>query len=293
MKNHFILEEYKALITRPQKKRSVIFTENKAMKRKLSAILFFYFVFIASTFSQIFSILGSNLLWNNPATWYNGVVPTAGDTVYITIGSSVILDNMPALVSEVILSGHLDITANNSSALHVTHSFLVSVPGNLLNNGKIFVDDNFYNQGAVGGFGKFCVSDSTLNDGTMGGSFDFCDLTPPGLPPYIDMNTGTVDPGITYCMAGLCGPARVQETNEKDFFFVTTESSSMIIIHLPSSRTNSELRILDATGSVCYQRHIQQNELTISVSEKLFSPGLYFFVLSNANGTLTRKMLLD
>lgn len=79
------------------------------------------------------------------------------------------------------------------------------------NDGEVVVQDSWYNVDTVKGIsGKFTVSDTTANTGFMKGSFDMCDLTPPASAPFIDLNTGTINPGITWC--GLTG----REDNYKD-----------------------------------------------------------------------------
>ncbi|MBI2968508.1 MAG: T9SS type A sorting domain-containing protein [Bacteroidetes bacterium] len=69
-----------------------------------------------------------------------------------------------------------------------------------LNNGFVEVGDDWLNVDSVfGSTGRFCIQDSTANTGMMAGTFDFCDKTPPASQPFIDFNTGTIRPGITWC----------------------------------------------------------------------------------------------
>lgn len=69
-----------------------------------------------------------------------------------------------------------------------------------INNGVMAVDSDWYNADTVaGGFGSFTVALQSGNSGRMNGSFDFCDLTPPPSSPFIDNNTGTISPQITWC----------------------------------------------------------------------------------------------
>ncbi len=69
-----------------------------------------------------------------------------------------------------------------------------------INNGVMVVDSDWYNADTVaGGFGSFTVALQSGNSGRMNGSFDFCDLTPPSSAPFIDNNTGTISPQITWC----------------------------------------------------------------------------------------------
>ncbi|MFA6922825.1 MAG: T9SS type A sorting domain-containing protein [Bacteroidales bacterium] len=69
------------------------------------------------------------------------------------------------------------------------------------NDGYVHIAHDWLNIDTVKGTtGQFQIGDSTANLGYMKGSFDFCDSTPPPSSPYIDFNSGTIDPGITYCL---------------------------------------------------------------------------------------------
>ncbi|MBP7389563.1 MAG: PKD domain-containing protein [Chitinophagales bacterium] len=69
-----------------------------------------------------------------------------------------------------------------------------------INDGVLQVDSDWYNADTVaGGFGSFTVALLSGNSGRMNGSFDFCDLTPPASAPFVDNNTGTISPQITWC----------------------------------------------------------------------------------------------
>jgi PKD repeat protein len=73
-----------------------------------------------------------------------------------------------------------------------------------INNGVMVVDSDWYNADTLaGGYGSFTVALQSGNSGRMNGSFDFCDLTPPVSAPFIDNNTGTISPQITWCAPQL------------------------------------------------------------------------------------------
>src|SRR5204863_7253690 len=44
-------------------------------------------------YSQVTSVAGINLMWNNPATWIGNVVPASNQDVVIPVGSAVVIDN--------------------------------------------------------------------------------------------------------------------------------------------------------------------------------------------------------
>lgn len=71
------------------------------------------------------------------------------------------------------------------------------------NKGNVQVLDSWYNTDTVRGTntGTFTVQDTSANSGWMKGNFKFCDLTPPAVAPYVDLNSGSISPNITWCVA--------------------------------------------------------------------------------------------
>ncbi len=96
---------------------------------------------------------------------------------------------------------------NNMAYVEVGNDFLSDNTGDstfLQNQAYFKVLGNWHNTGDVIGntSGYFIVSNNSGNTGTMIGFFDFCDLTPPANYPFIDFNSGAIDPNISWC-AGL------------------------------------------------------------------------------------------
>ncbi|MCC6400181.1 MAG: hypothetical protein IT227_05405 [Flavobacteriales bacterium] len=64
---------------------------------------------------------------------------------------------------------------------------------------------HFRNQGWVAGPGTICIADSAENLGLLHSGLTVCDATPTTFTwPYLDLNTGTVDPGVLVCPQGSC-----------------------------------------------------------------------------------------
>lgn len=64
---------------------------------------------------------------------------------------------------------------------------------------------HFRNEGWAAGPGTLCIADSSENLGLLHPDLILCDATPTtNLWPYLDLNTGTVDPGVVVCPAGSC-----------------------------------------------------------------------------------------
>jgi hypothetical protein len=78
--------------------------------------------------------------------------------------------------------------------------------------GLIRVNGNMMNDGVIAGNGAICVSDMTINNGDLVGAMDFCDATPTVVvPPFIDQNSGTVDPAVVFCESGKCSVGIVED----------------------------------------------------------------------------------
>jgi hypothetical protein len=109
--------------------------------------------------------------------------------------------------------------ANGFSNLTTANTY---IGNNFYNYGNIpFVDPFYYNFGDMqiagslynlgasiiigNSDGIITVADSSINTGTFTGYsgtyFTFCDLTPPATAPFVDVNTGTIDPNINWCTA--------------------------------------------------------------------------------------------
>lgn len=95
---------------------------------------------------------------------------------------------------------------NNAGALvRLTknfHNYHPSKTAVFDNRGNVQVLDSWYNTDTVKGTntGTFTVQDTSANSGWMKGNFKFCDLTPPTSAPYVDLNSGSISSGITWCV---------------------------------------------------------------------------------------------
>jgi hypothetical protein len=80
------------------------------------------------------------------------------------------------------------------------HNYNSSTTALFENNGYVRVFDSWYNTDTVKGSGAFTVTDTSANSGFMKGNFDFCDLSHPAPPPLVDLNSGSISSGITWCI---------------------------------------------------------------------------------------------
>jgi len=145
------------------------------------------------------------------------------------------------------------------------------------NDGTFDIGDSFFNFDTITGSatGSFVVQDSSVNytNAQMRGSFDFCDMTPPANFPFVDINIGTIDANITYCLGlGL-------ESN-----------TSTLKIELYPNPTNKYLNIL-SNESLIKEIYNGLGEQIISTKNKVidlsnYPNGIYFVQLKNGNGKL-------
>jgi hypothetical protein len=100
----------------------------------------------------------------------------------------------------------------------------------LLNWGSIFAGNNFVNYDLVTGnaYGFFCTGNYTANYGNMVGDFTFDDNTPPATEPYIDYNSGTLDPLIVW-IADWCFEG-IPEASEKSIHLYPNPVSDMLYV---------------------------------------------------------------
>lgn len=153
------------------------------------------------------------------------------------------------------------------------------------NDGYVSIGVDFYNTDTVKGVtGKFYVQNQSANSGSMNGSFDFCDLTPPATAPFIDYNTGTIAPGITYCIyLETKNPAL-----ENEFTIFPNPASDKLNIQIPNREFSWS--IIEITGKTALSG---QNAGTVGLSG--LAPGLYIFKAVDQSGKImiTRRFIKE
>ncbi len=152
---------------------------------------------------------------------------------------------------------------------------------NLHNNGLIEVANNFLNGYFVDGTGSFCISNDTYNVGLMNGTFDFCDNTGGG----IDLNTGTVAPGITFCSTGCS--VGVVENIVSTLYVFPNPSTGMFEIDSQNHYTRGS--VFSVSGKLIEQIVIEEN--TINLNH--LTIGTYIVTLQNLTTTERIKIIIQ
>jgi hypothetical protein len=186
--------------------------------------------------------------------------------------------------------GHLSGLNNmwNQGEIINSPSFSISVGNNFLNNnlltfgavidndGFIYIGNSLYNFDTIrGASGYVEVADTSYNSGTMTGTFDFCDLTPPGSAPFVDINLGSIGPGITWCQQQDISEAEVPE------IIVFPNPASDFLYFSLNSADPFHVTIINNSGKVVHQATGMMPDSAIDVSG--LPGGVYFLMLQQAN----------
>ncbi|MCX6290347.1 MAG: T9SS type A sorting domain-containing protein [Bacteroidetes bacterium] len=149
------------------------------------------------------------------------------------------------------------------------------------NNGKMLVMDSWYNMDTVKGSsaGSIMVQDSSYNSGWMKGSFDFCDLTPPLSSPYVDINTGTVSNGITWCLQ-----TGMNEVTENAVHVFPNPATTELFIETKNLKDYT-VEIFDSAGNrKCFEKNIA----VLDISH--YEPGIYLVFIQSKEKNFTQKI---
>ena len=172
--------------------------------------------------------------WLSPSTWDCACVPDFSQNVVIMhsveINSALLLGHQQVQVTSVgeitmsfpetvsfntvlINEGHVLVMGDILNQGLFNNAGFAEFIGTVLNDGSIIsnagavmqIEGDFLNQDLLQGEGAVCVTDQTDNQGTISGTIDLCDWTPTvNMPPFIDLNSGTVESGVTFCQNSPC-----------------------------------------------------------------------------------------
>lgn len=183
-------------------------------------------------------------------------------------------------------------TVSNSATLRVANNFANADSAgsfaHFINNGYVEVGTHWYNSDSVSGTGKFCIGDSTINSGIMSGSFDFCDNTPPASSPYIDWNSGSIGPGITYCLQPCNSGTSEIPTPKVILYPNPTTGNFEVRISNPVS-SDVSLKVSDMLGKVVYSVQNPNFEMPLSL---ILHEGFYFVQLTSDKFLFSEKIII-
>ncbi|MDD3876215.1 MAG: T9SS type A sorting domain-containing protein [Bacteroidales bacterium] len=244
----------------------------------------------------------SDSLYNNASFTNNANAILNADQLMNDV-SGVFINSGSVLASNVLnlasFTNNLNIQTNDflnsksfinsaSAELIVNHDFLnkdtLATPAVCQNDGMVRVGNDWKNDDEINGTGRFCIAHNTNNTGLMTGTFDFCDLSGGNL----DLNTGTVDLTITYCLYSCT--TGFDEVLTKHISYYPNPSSETVVFNVSDTDDDFLLELFDINGKTVFNQ-ITNNHTENSLA--LVSKGLYFYKLTLSDGIFTGKLLIE
>lgn len=262
------------------------------------------YVSINSTFMNYGLLSGVDSIYNqgtfmNEGTLFNGDFLNEGTT---TNTGYLVSDSLYNLGTMNVSAGNITaFDCGNTGAFNITGTGSLSVDNDFLNIGDIFVAagrdvmvgrdfasgnlstfdalvDNhgifhvmrdFTNSDTLKGSGVFCLGESTSNFGFVKETLDICDNTPIGA--YFDLNTGTIEPGVTSCQSGCV--VNIDENSIATIEVYPNPVSDIMYINV-SELTNGDVLVFDISGRLIHESNFSNtDEITVNTSS--WNKGIY------------------
>jgi len=162
---------------------------------------------------------------------------------------------------------------------------LLTEDAHIFNDGWIIAGNGFYNFDTISGYiGYYQVADTSFNDGYFYGTFDFCDLTPPANAPFIDINTGIIDPNITWCIQ-----QNVPQFVSEMVTIYPNPADDYLEFNIDTE--NAYLRIYDYTGKMIKSSFVETSTGIIRTEDLL--PGLYYLEVETPDSRQLKKIVIQ
>jgi len=255
----------------------------------------FIFSLTISKAATITSISTGN--WYAASTWDCACVPGATDDVIIEAFHTVTLSDVASVGSVVLNTSGTLALSDNTDVLTISGDFTINAAAACSIGGTIIVGNNLTNAGTLSGAsGAICIAMISTNTGAIVGTLDFCDATPPPNTPFIDNNTGTVNPGfVTYCTTGACTGTGIAEANiqfSMDVYPNPAHDYVTVKIEAPLSPAVT-LVLHDMLGQEVSRVSGNSNE-RIVIERNQLPDGLYFISLyQKGQAIVSSKLLLE
>jgi hypothetical protein len=240
------------------------------------------------SFLNIDSITNSGIFLNNGTCIFNQVTNNGSYTNSNSLTLTDITNNGSLVNADTFVisnSGWNLGSIDNQAAgyLVIGNSFLnddiVAHDAVFGNDGRVDVADSWYNMDTVKGSGFYTVQDTSFNSGFFKGTFDFCDFTPPPTAPFVDINTGSIAGGITWCFNS------VEQLSAKDLIRLFPNPATDIINFCSSHAGEMTVTVYNASGLIVLRENAEN---TIRVSA--LPCGLYTVRLDADGFTFIQKL---
>lgn len=199
-----------------------IFTNNNTLNLAHGLTINNYGTMNTGSLDVLLGVLLNNIGTTNITGYFNlggnltnaGNISVAGDFIGT---SSSIIDNSGTLDAN-----NFDIRnqwTNSGEMTAVTYATFTNSSVGTVSGGCLTADE-FNNSGDITGTtcGDIFVYGSSTNfsSGNISGDIGFVDFTPPATLPYIDINNGTLGPGVIFTSCTACGPEEICNNNTDD-----------------------------------------------------------------------------
>jgi len=164
-----------------------------------------------------------------------------------------------------------------------------------INEGQVKIWNDFTNLDTIRGTtGFFCIGSYSANAGYIKGTVDICDLTPLAGPPYIDINTGIIEAGVTSCTHLCTAGIAENETIISNVKIYPNPFSDQVTFefNLNSPTANvSKLTITDMLGQQVFSCVFKGSNITVENNN--FKSGVYFYTIENGSALLNGKLISE
>jgi hypothetical protein len=179
------------------------------------------------------------------------------------------------------VGGRLHLSDADGPVAHVTFF----TPGGRIHTGDLL------NEGWLAGPGTVCIADSSINAGSLQAGLVICDATPTTTQwPYLDVDQGTVDPGVLFCPPGSCSVA-IAEQHLSDLVVAPNPTSGLITV-TGLGDAGGTWSMYDATGRMLEAgASIARGRLELDLSGH--SSGLYVLRLCTEEGCRAFRVIRE
>lgn len=218
-------------------------------------------------------------------SFYGGGIEVLGDAWLQSISTS-----GPVHVhGNVVMEGSANMVAG---PMQVDGGLLVE--GNLylpLNSALLSIGEDLWVTGSVGGQGgSICVVDSVINEGLINGLVDLCDLSPTVLvPPFVDVDNGTIGSGVTFCASGACAVAIGERSSAQLSIAPNPAHDHVTFEGMPAG---AELRIYDGLGQLVLTPGVASGAKT-TVDLGGLPKGIYLATATKGMERLTTRLVVE
>lgn len=229
--------------------------------------------------------------WLNTGALYNtGNYTNNNYHSFFWLTNGGVLNNVDSMIGGASMWNIEDITNHTTGVITLGGNFYngdtVNFDASFVNDGAVEVAMSWFNVDDVLGNapGYFIIQDSTANIGTMSGSYDFCDLTQTAIvAPFIDFNSGTVDPNITWCIS-------VSVDQQQQEFNIYPNPANDYINISSNERGKVFAAITDITGCMVFSGTISLQNAVLDLSN--LPAGIFLLHITGNNRSFTQRLVV-